>query len=212
MEDRYGGPPSTWFQMRLWSQAKTVGVYTARCIVDFDRLHLKSMAGCNFDTFAQHISRFFGHKVVLLGRYNGQGLGRALERVATAFEVTGAAQLDDTKMKTDGGDSIGQIQPCAVESNDSYQVLLRITPGKEYIKVILGCDNVVKGAMLIGDAADEFSGVFENLILAGSDVSHLGVRMLDPEFDLEDYFDYRSLHIIFVIYINSYGMGMYMVG
>ena len=149
-EERYGGPPSTWFQMRLWSQAKTMGVYAARCVVDFKRFVLDEFGGgCNFDTFA-HMSRFFGYKVVLLGRFNGQGLGSALEQVATGYEVRGSKQLDNMALRTNEGRRVGEITSNTKEHAGGHQVLLRITPGKEYIKVILGDDNVVKGAMPIG--------------------------------------------------------------
>jgi NADPH-dependent 2,4-dienoyl-CoA reductase/sulfur reductase-like enzyme len=59
-----------WFQMRLWSQARTSGTYVARVMVgesDADAL------GFNFELFT-HSTRFFGKKVILLGSYNGQKL------------------------------------------------------------------------------------------------------------------------------------------
>jgi hypothetical protein len=55
--------------MRLWTQARVCGHYAARALAgDMDEL------GFNFELFA-HATQFFGYKVVLLGRYNGQGLG-----------------------------------------------------------------------------------------------------------------------------------------
>jgi NAD(P)H-nitrite reductase large subunit len=45
----------------------------------------------------------------------------------------------------------------------------------------------VVGAMLIGDTGLE--EVFENLILNMLDVSAIGIDLLDPSLDLEDYFD-----------------------
>ena len=41
--------------------------------------------------------------------------------------------------------------------------------------------------MLIGET--DLEETFENLILNRVDVSHLGSQLLDPEHDLEDYFD-----------------------
>ena len=41
--------------------------------------------------------------------------------------------------------------------------------------------------MLIGDT--DLEETFENLILNQIDVSRLGIKILDPELDLEDYFD-----------------------
>jgi len=61
-----------WFQMRLWTQARQMGVYAALCM----SAHLNGTSAelyFNFDVFA-HMTRFFGYKVVLLGLYNGQNL------------------------------------------------------------------------------------------------------------------------------------------
>lgn len=59
-----------WFQMRLWVQAKQMGHYAGRCIVE----HLNSrdpIIYFNFDCFT-HCTAFFGHKLILLGRFNLQ--------------------------------------------------------------------------------------------------------------------------------------------
>lgn len=57
-----------WFQMRLWSQARRMGIYAARAMAgEVDEL------GFNFCLFA-HATKFFGQQVALFGRYNGQGL------------------------------------------------------------------------------------------------------------------------------------------
>ena len=48
-----------------------------------------------------------------------------------------------------------------------------------------GCAQV--GAVLIGDTSLEET--MENLILDGLDLSRFGAELLDPEIDLEDYFD-----------------------
>jgi hypothetical protein len=45
----------------------------------------------------------------------------------------------------------------------------------------------VVGALLIGDT--DLEEVFENLILNGLDVGGIGVDLLDPEVDLEGFFD-----------------------
>jgi NAD(P)H-nitrite reductase large subunit len=65
------------------------------------------------------------------------------------------------------------------------EVQYRITPGVEYIKVVL-VDGVVKGAMLIGDT--DLEETFENLILDGIVVGAPGVAdILSPDVDVEDY-------------------------
>lgn len=65
-------------------------------------------------------------------------------------------------------------------------MLLRITPGEEFVKVVLVGGRVV-GALLVGDT--DLEETMENLILNGLDVSVLGDELLDPAIDLEDYFD-----------------------
>ena len=66
------------------------------------------------------------------------------------------------------------------------EIWSRVTPDVEYVKVVLFRGRVV-GALLVGDTGLE--EVFENLILNQMDVSHVGVDLLDPSLDLEDYFD-----------------------
>jgi NAD(P)H-nitrite reductase large subunit len=59
-----------WFQMRLWTQARQMGQYCARCIT----AHLAKADPTiyfNFDCFT-HSTKFFGVKVLLLGHYNLQ--------------------------------------------------------------------------------------------------------------------------------------------
>ena len=61
---------------------------------------------------------------------------------------------------------------------------MRVTPGEEYVKVVLK-DGRVQGAMLIGDT--DLEETFENLIPNRLYVS--GLDLLDPDVDIEDYFD-----------------------
>ena len=67
------------------------------------------------------------------------------------------------------------------------QVLVRVTPGVEYVKLVLLKGRVI-GAMLIGTAT-ELAETFENLILNRLDVSAFGEDLLDANVDIEDYFD-----------------------
>ena len=48
-------------------------------------------------------------------------------------------------------------------------------------------DGRLRGALLIGPT--DLEETFENLILNGTDVSPYGDALLDPDVDLEDYFD-----------------------
>lgn len=82
--------------------------------------------------------------MVLLGKFNGQGLG------------------------------------------DDYELLFRITPDKEYIKFVLKEGRLV-GALLIGET--HLEETCENLILNEIDLTPFGDDILNPNIDIEDYFD-----------------------
>lgn len=219
-----------WFQMRLWNQARTQGAYAARCMAEArDPLELEG-GGFTFELFA-HMFRFCGLKVVLLGAYNGQGLGEAYERAlreqlvrvqagatdggATAGASAAAAAVT-TSTSLAGGTAPGGTD--LVRGTGPVSVQLRITPGAEYVKIVTLHGRVV-GALLIGDT--DLEETFENLILnrldmrtqkegrkkrkrasgaggvdtAGGSGSSSGTStgplmdLLDPDVDLEDYFD-----------------------
>ncbi|KAI6228003.1 Pyridine nucleotide-disufhide oxidoreductase [Aphelenchoides besseyi] len=72
--------PRTWKQMRLWSQARVEGIYTARCMMDPDY-----EADPWFDMFT-HVTTFGGQKVVLLGDYLAET--GDVEHVFTADQMT----------------------------------------------------------------------------------------------------------------------------
>ena len=134
-------PSPHWFQMRLWTQAYQMGVYSARCMAK-NAMNEEAILDFCFELFA-HITTFFGHKLCLIGRYNAQGL-------------------------------------------DDYELLVRYTPGIEYVKVVLQ-DGKLRGALLLGET--DLEETFENLILNEMDLSRFGDHLLDPEFELDDYFD-----------------------
>jgi pyridine nucleotide-disulfide oxidoreductase domain-containing protein 1 len=68
----------------------------------------------------------------------------------------------------------------------SYVVHVRATPGVEFVKLVVA-DGRVCGAVLLGET--DLEETVENLILNGTDVSMYGDALLDPNIDLEDYFD-----------------------
>jgi NAD(P)H-nitrite reductase large subunit len=70
--------------------------------------------------------------------------------------------------------------------DNNYEVLLRVTDGEEYIKVILK-NGRMKGALLVGET--DLEETFENLILNQLDLSRYGEDLLHPSVDIEDYFD-----------------------
>ncbi|XP_063404824.1 pyridine nucleotide-disulfide oxidoreductase domain-containing protein 1-like isoform X3 [Mytilus trossulus] len=131
-----------WFQMKLWSQARQMGVYSAMCMVADGQKEDIQLDFC-FELFA-HCTNFFNYKVILLGRFNAQGLG-----------------------------------------ND-YELLLRVTKDLEYIKVVLQ-NGRLQGAILIGET--DLEETFENLILNQIDLTPFKEHLLEPNIDLEDFFD-----------------------
>lgn len=58
--------------MRLWTQARQMGSYAAKCMWAAQAGEEIYMDFC-FELFS-HATKFFGHKVILLGLFNGQGL------------------------------------------------------------------------------------------------------------------------------------------
>jgi small subunit ribosomal protein S18b len=54
------------------------------------------------------------------------------------------------------------------------------------VKVIVYKGKVI-GALLLGET--DLEEVMENLILNELDVSNIGIDLLDPDVDIEDYFD-----------------------
>lgn len=66
------------------------------------------------------------------------------------------------------------------------EILLRYTPGLEYVKVILK-NGRIQGCVLIGET--DLEETFENLISNDFDVDFLGESLLDPDVDIADYFD-----------------------
>jgi hypothetical protein len=143
----------------------------------------------------------------LLGRYNAQGLGGRFENVVKNTVVTEKGlELQKNKEKKNCFSfekevSCGGLEnsnpnpntstkptpnPSTSTNNKDIEIWTRVTTGKEYIKIIVFKGKVV-GAMLIGDT--DLEEVFENLILNKLDVSALGVNILNPNIDLEDYFD-----------------------
>ena len=166
-------------------------------------------------TMATHLSFISIPQVVLLGRYNAQGLGAQSESTAKTVIVTEKGieventkyalennenacvhdntGLDRSKLIANNSDNRGDNSnnSCSSNANSSscnseVEIWTRVTPDDHYIKAVVLRGRVV-GALLVGDTGLE--EVFENLILNRMDVSHIGVHLLDPALDLEDYFD-----------------------
>lgn len=140
-----------WFQMRLWTQARQMGMMAGKGMALAAAAAKTKEAELDPDVeqdfcfeFFGHVTKLFGFQIVLLGRYNGQGLG------------------------TD------------------YEALVRVTKDREYIKLVL-VDGRLKGALLIGETGLEET--FENLLLNQLDLTPFGDDILNPDIDIEDYFD-----------------------
>lgn len=131
-----------WFQMRLWTQARQMGAMAGKSMSAAYNNEPVYADFC-FELFG-HVTQLFGYQLVLLGKYNGQGLGT------------------------------------------NYEVLLRMTKDTEYIKYVL-VDGRLQGAILIGDTGLEETT--ENLILNQLDLTPYGDDILNPNIDIEDYFD-----------------------
>jgi len=67
-----------------------------------------------------------------------------------------------------------------------FEVNYRITDGEEYVK-ILTKDHRIHGAVLIGET--ELEETMENLILNQTNISQIEEDILNPNVDIEDYFD-----------------------
>lgn len=135
-------PSPLWQQMRLWTQARQMGWYAGRCMAACVLTQPIELDFC-FELFS-HITKFFNYKVVILGKFNAQGLGA------------------------------------------DHELLVRCTKGHEYVKVVLREGKMV-GAVLIGET--DLEETFENLILNQMDLTPYKDELLNPNIDIEDYFD-----------------------
>lgn len=71
-------------------------------------------------------------------------------------------------------------------SANDIDVWIRIKHGVEYVKLLLH-QGLVVGAVLIGDT--DLEETIENLILNQTDVSCYDINILQPDFEIDDYFD-----------------------
>ena len=179
--------PPLWFQLRTWAQARAAGAHAARCMAGAREAVEGGGGGMAFEVFA-HTTGVCGLKLVLLGLFNGQGLGAAWE-AAVRGSLRGAEGAG-------GGSAAPAPAPAPAPSLDCSSpwgrvaLLLRVTPGEEFVQVVVVGGRVV-GALLLGDTGLEET--LENLICNGTDVRVAGgeeiLDLLNPEVDIEDYFD-----------------------
>ncbi|RZF37930.1 hypothetical protein LSTR_LSTR005430 [Laodelphax striatellus] len=74
----------------------------------------------------------------------------------------------------------------AQKLGQNYSCLLRVTPGVEYLKIVMK-EGRMQGAVLIGDT--DLEEMCENLILNQLDLTNLENDLLNPDIDMDDYFD-----------------------
>lgn len=187
-------PSTHFFQMRLWTQARIMGTYVAQCMCKVEEDYGIDQ---HLELFA-HVTRFFGYKVVLLGRYNAQGLGEKVERIVKRTLLLN--QDNSVCVKEDEGklskkpkveatayqENVGSSSSSSGATSCELEIWSRITPNKQFVKLVVYRGRII-GALLIGDT--EMEEVFENLILNQLNISSLGQDILDPDLDLGDYFD-----------------------
>jgi len=70
--------------------------------------------------------------------------------------------------------------------DNKYEILLRVTKGTEYVKLVMK-NGRMQGAVLIGET--DLEEMCENLILNQLDLTDFGEDLLNPDIDIEDYFD-----------------------
>ena len=94
-----------WFQMRLWDQAMYTGQKAGISMMSFENKFYDSL---NFELFT-HVTEAFGYKVVLLGRYNGQGMSEeyinalqsiSLEAIESSLHRLALNKYKSTAMST----------------------------------------------------------------------------------------------------------------
>jgi hypothetical protein len=172
-ERRNEDKSTNWFQMRSWSQAAQSGAQCARSMLRVDGYEYG--LGFNFELFT-HSTTFFGLKVVLLGSFNLQKfLPEADEK---DVRILSRKFIDDDDASGTSNDAAGKNKEDVFSSS--------LCSNSSFIRVVTYKGKVV-GAVLVGET--NLEETFENLIQDKIDVSHLESDLLDPDVDIEDYFD-----------------------
>ena len=176
-ERRNEDKSTNWFQMRSWSQAAQSGAQCARSMLQVDGYEYG--LGFNFELFT-HSTTFFGLKVILLGSFN-------LQKFLPEADEKGVRILS-RKFIDDGSSSSSSIEVANNNNNEEKgeEYFTSLCSNSTFIRVVTYKGKVV-GAVLVGET--NLEETFENLIQDKIDVSHLENDLLDPDVDIEDYFD-----------------------
>jgi len=176
-----------WLPMRLWTQGRVSGAYAGArmasgALSDSTRgraalTELELEGGYNLDLFA-HCTSLSGRRVVLLGRFNGQGLEAEYEEAVRSMAVPTAGEASAGRLSRSAGP--------AAEAAAGRQLSLQVSwsPGEHYAKLVVLDDRVV-GAVLVGETGLEEA--CERLIVGGHRLG--GVDLTDPDVDIDAVLD-----------------------
>lgn len=109
-----------WFQMRLWTQALTTGRACAQGMAQVLRGEDVEGVSLDFELFA-HATKFFGKKVVFLGRYNAQGMKEGFQLLES-----GGGSKDGYYVRAviEGGRMHGALLLGEVDAADTFENLI----------------------------------------------------------------------------------------
>uniref|UniRef100_A0AAY4BAK9 Pyridine nucleotide-disulfide oxidoreductase domain-containing protein 1 n=1 Tax=Denticeps clupeoides TaxID=299321 RepID=A0AAY4BAK9_9TELE len=110
-------PGPLWQQMRLWTQARQMGWYAGRCMAA-DVLGEPIELDFCFELFT-HVTKFFNYKVVLLGKYNAQGLGQNHELL-----VRCSKGMEYVKVVLSGGRMMGAVLIGETDLEETFENLI----------------------------------------------------------------------------------------
>ncbi|XP_030642426.1 pyridine nucleotide-disulfide oxidoreductase domain-containing protein 1 isoform X2 [Chanos chanos] len=110
-------PSPLWQQMRLWTQARQMGWYAARCMAG-DILEEPIELDFCFELFS-HITKFFNYKVVLLGKFNAQGLGQDHELLVRCTKGQ-----EYVKVVMSGGRMMGAVLIGETDLEETFENLI----------------------------------------------------------------------------------------
>ncbi|VDL73290.1 unnamed protein product [Nippostrongylus brasiliensis] len=138
----WSSPSVYWKQMRLWTQARQMGDFSARSMMANGEIETDFC----FELFT-HTTTFFGYKVVFLGDFKAER------------------------------------QPEGWYTIESF---VRVIENDHFVQCVMYNHRVV-GAILVGET--NLEETMENLILNKTDLERIEENFLDPQIDIEDYFD-----------------------
>eukprot|EP00126_Sphaerothecum_destruens_P010556 Sdes_comp20773_c0_seq1m16805 len=157
-------PQHLWFQKRLWAQSRAMGRHAADCMF-------------------QHRVDVMDVPATLAGDSSPYGPFRT--------------NVDDLDfyfyLFTHTTHFFGQpvillgLYECQGLDRSRCSFQIRKTSSKEFIKLVIH-DSRIKGAILVGDGC-HLAETLENIILNQSDIRGFQKFFLDPDVDIEDYFD-----------------------